>query len=171
MTNARWTLSLIEQGSQFDYWDFERVKYNSLAVNTADLVAQLACFTTPKNNKKRKNAEKRLQALNNCYPGIPKPPKSAKSIRNTIHHFDERMDDWLFDEIEKHKRYTYVRDIDGNLEMFSVNGEIGKPFKFVRKMINDNELFYWDKIIKIDELKKWCENIISHFDNIKCNRK
>ncbi|PID16888.1 hypothetical protein CSV63_03075 [Sporosarcina sp. P34] len=167
LTNAHWALSLIEQGDKFSIVDYEKVKYYSLAVNTADLVGQLACFTTARSGKNKTQAVERLRALENSYPGIPQPPDSAKSIRNTIHHFDERMDDWIFEQLKVNDgSYAYVTDSAGNLEGFASKDLNGKPFNFERRMLDANEFLYWDEIIKIDELKKWCEEIVSHFSQV-----
>lgn len=165
LTNAKWTLSLIEEGDNYNFRDYERVKYYSLAVNIADLVGQLACFTTAR-GEKRVQAEKRLLGLEENYPGIPQAPARAKKIRNTIHHFDERMDDWFFEQlIENNGSYAYITDSIGNLEGFASKDSKGDSFNFERRMLSENQLVYWDEIIEIDELKEWCEKVVSHFSS------
>ena len=158
LTNAKWTLSLIEQGEQQEEGNYERVKYYCLAVNTADVIAQLACNTTAKGTD-RERAKKRLCALEEKYPEIPSPPQNIRNIRNSIHHFDERMDKWLFDQIENDKKgIAYIIDSNNNIEVFSNGISSEALFNYERRMINERELMYWESIINIDELKIWCEN-------------
>lgn len=165
LTNANWALSLIEQGNNYSMMDYEKVKNYSLAINIADVVGQLACFTTAK-GKNKTQAEERLRALEQSYPGIPQPPTSMKKIRNSIHHFDERMDDWLFEQVsENNGSYAYMTDSDGNIGALASKDLQGEPFNFERSMLDENQFLYWDEVIKIDELKKWCEEIATHFSN------
>lgn len=160
-TNAKWTLSLIDQGDKSE--DFDKIKYYSLAVSTASVIAQLAYITISKFSPEKERSKERIKLLDAEFPDKPTMPKGMREIRNSMQHFDERMDTWLFSLIENGTNgYAYIVDNDKNIEVYS-----GSPnSQFDRRMINEDELKYWDHTINIKELKNWCNEILTHYANI-----
>lgn len=164
ITNAKWAISLIEQGEKSIGIDFEKIKYYSLAISTSSAIIQLAYVNVANRSPEKERANERLMLFETYYPNKPSPPTGLREIRNDTQHFDERMDRWLFSLIDNGVNgFAYIQDGEKNIELYSTNSEES----FEKRMINTDVLKYWNHTVNIKELKEWCKAVLLHFTEEK----
>ncbi|MES1038969.1 hypothetical protein [Peribacillus simplex] len=105
-----------------------------------------------KDPRERAKMRERIMLINNRWE-VPKPPKKLRAIRNSLEHFEQKMDEWVTSSRELHV-------IDFNIgELSTGTGSIanvnyfrnidGYNFYFRRKPVNLTEIYNWSKEVSM----------------------
>lgn len=129
------------------------ILYAMSIINHAMVIVRILDKNGTSSRKREKERSKeRARILHERNPGLPKPPKMLRDIRNDYEHFEEKIDQWATTS----KTMSYVDLIvfkGGPLAISGVNEQD------IFRRLEGNNLTFWNNKVNLQEVIDWVEEI------------
>lgn len=102
------------------------------------------------------NAERRVNLIKTKWPDLPEPPQGLKEIRDSLEHFEERLDTWAFTSSSK-------SIIDLNVGI-NINKEALASYniqetELLRNIDDEYNFIFWNKKVSLESVMQWVEEL------------
>ncbi|SMQ85058.1 hypothetical protein SAMN05444673_6362 [Bacillus sp. OV166] len=84
---------------------------------------------------------------------MPNEPDGLKAVRNSLEHFENRLDEWS----AKSKRHISITIIGAKADVIKVDGD-DSDMKYWR-VFNSDKFTLFNDTVSISEVCKWVKNI------------
>ncbi|MGB3568440.1 MAG: hypothetical protein WBA30_14960 [Priestia megaterium] len=102
----------------------------------------------------KRNAQRRVNLIKTKWPDLPEAPQGLKKVRDSLEHFEERLDTWAFTSSSKSIVDLNVGINTAALAPFNIN-----ETELLRNIDDKGNFIFWNEKVSLKSVMEWVQEL------------